>query len=184
MDRQVLGEEADLRPEDEGLAGAQAAAEEVAEDMEAEEALVDAPQEAGLEDEQDAQRARLLQDVDRAQERMQSDLARIRSKYPFVTAQDVGELGAQFLGYIARGEDGVRAFEISHIDEIIAQRAALESQKAAQRLSQKEHLRPTLGRPVRAVTMPSEVLKLYKQLNPKASDAEIRRDYALDNQSD
>lgn len=102
------------------------------------------------------------------------DLAAIKAKYPFVTQEHVSQLGEDFIKIMAGGNaDAVKAFELTHTDDIIEHRVREEARK----LYSKSHLHRVQGGADMSADVPKEVYRQYKRLLPGVSDAEIRRHY-------
>ena len=104
----------------------------------------------------------------------EEDLAAIKAKYPFVTQEHVSQLGVDFIKIMAGGNaDAVKAFELTHTDDIIEHRVREEARK----LYSKSHLHRVQGGADMSTDVPKEVYRQYKRLLPGVSDAEIRRHY-------
>ena len=108
---------------------------------------------------------------------MQQDILAIKQAYPDEKADHVALLGDEFLHYVGMGVGAVKAYELSHMDEILGRKAASARQKAIDSAQSKSHLRATGGSVGTSVEIPSATLSLYHKLNPKATDEQIKKHY-------
>lgn len=116
-----------------------------------------------------------------AQQRIDADLAEIAKLNP--TIQSVADLLAmpkaeEFKRHVARGNDFLSAYKLTYFEELSSQKAERARQQALTLSRGKDHLQPagsTGGSG--AVSVPSEVMAMYRAFNPGATDAQIQAHY-------
>ena len=118
------------------------------------------------------------------QEQVDRELAEIHRLDPSVeTLEDI--LGMEtrdaFVAAVRHGNSFLDAFRLANFDRLLDSRRQEAAQRAAQaernRTRSKEHMRPTGTRGEGSLAVPAETLALYRQLMPKATDAEIAAHY-------
>lgn len=131
----------------------------------------DEEQEPGAESEDGAAENDFIPD---SEEIFTADLSAIKAKYPFVTQTHISQLGDSFIEIMARGDtDAVRAFELTHTEDIIEHR----TREAVRKAYSKGHLHRIGGSADMSAEVPRDVYRQYKRLMPNVSDAEIRKHY-------
>ena len=88
------------------------------------------------------------------------------------------DAGPKFREYVGRGLNFVDAYTLAARDKLAARAAGAKS--TAAKAAGKEHLGATSTRGQGAASVPSDVLALYRDLNPGMSDAEIQKHYNAD----
>lgn len=79
---------------------------------------------------------------------------------------------------VRRGYSLLDAYRLANMDAIGERRAAAARQQALNSAAQKQHMQKVEQQGTGSVSVPSSVKEMYRQLNPKATDAEIERHYA------
>ena len=106
-------------------------------------------------------------------------LAQIRQMDPAMTDLNAilsSEAGERFRGYVDKGLDFVEAYTLAAKDRL----AGISANRAGAKGTGKDHLQPTSSRGQGALDVPPDELALFRELNPGASDAEIRAFYNKD----
>jgi hypothetical protein len=83
----------------------------------------------------------------------------------------------RFYELVKKGLDLVDAYKLANIDSLTQGMAQASRQAALNSARSKDHLSPTATRGAGAVTVPSDELALYRELNPGMSEAEIQKHY-------
>ena len=83
----------------------------------------------------------------------------------------------RFYELVKKGLDLVDAYKLANIDNLTQGMAQASRQAALNSARSKDHLSPTATRGAGAVTVPSDELALYRELNPGMSEAEIQKHY-------
>lgn len=79
---------------------------------------------------------------------------------------------------VRRGYSLLDAYRLANMDAIGERRAEAARQQALNSAAQKQHMQKAEQQGTGSVSVPSSVKAMYRQLNPKATDAEIERHYA------
>ena len=79
---------------------------------------------------------------------------------------------------INRGMSLSEAYKLANFKELTERQSAVAKQQAINLAKGKSHLTSTEGNSGEEITVPKDVLELYKALNPEMSAADIRADYA------
>lgn len=79
---------------------------------------------------------------------------------------------------INRGMSLSEAYKLANFKELTERQSAVAKQQAINLAKGKSHLTSTEGNAGEEITVPKDVLELYKALNPEMSTADIRADYA------
>ena len=115
---------------------------------------------------------------------MDQELAEIHRLDPSVeTLEDIMGMDTRdaFVAAVRRGNSFLDAFRLANFDRLQESRRQETAQRAAQaernRTRSKEHMTATGTRGEGSVAVPAETLELYRQLMPKATDAEISAHY-------
>lgn len=115
-----------------------------------------------------------------AQARVEAELLEIQKLDPEVkSVEDLLHMptARAFYELVQRGNSFLDAFRLANYDRLTA-RAAEAARQQAQNLSRsKEHLKATAQRGGGAVSVPPEELRLFREMNPGASEAEIQAYY-------
>ena len=102
--------------------------------------------------------------------------SRIKSAEDLVNLPE--EEFAALKGYVDKGYGFLDSWRLSHMDQIVNQRAEQARQQAMANARGKEHLRATgKGQGTGAVSVPPEILRQYRLFNPHATDAQIQAHY-------
>lgn len=121
------------------------------------------------------------QQQEEAQQRIDRDIAEIGKLNPAVTS--VADLLAlpkadEFRSHVARGNDFLSAYKLTYFDELTEARAERARQQAVNLSRGKEHLVSSSGTgSAGTVSVPPNVMAMYRAFNPRASEAEIRAHY-------
>lgn len=105
-------------------------------------------------------------------QRMEEDLAAIRRAFPQERAESLEELANsdKVLDYIGRGIEAVDAYKLANFDSLMPRGAARYDG------ADKAHMIPVGGRAgMVTAEPPSDVMELYRRLNPGVSRQEIKR---------
>lgn len=119
----------------------------------------------------------------RNQERMDSEIAEIGKLNPSIrSVEDLVNLPEEefssFKSYVDKGYGFLDAYRLSHMDQIVNQRAQQAAQQALSNSRGKEHLRPSgKSQGTGAVSVPPQILKHYRLFMPNATDAQIQAHY-------
>ena len=110
-------------------------------------------------------------------------LAEIRAMDPDMTdlrAILESDAGPKFREYVSRGLNFTEAYKLAANDKLVnlAARRAGNAEKA--KAAGKEHLSATSSRGQGSLNVPSDEMALFRELNPGATDEEIRRFYNAD----
>ena len=106
-------------------------------------------------------------------------LAQIRQMDPAMTDLDAilaSEAGEQFRHYVGMGLDFIEAYTLAAKDRL----AGISANRAGAKGSGKDHLQSLSSRGQGALDVPPDEMALFRELNPGASDAEIRAFYNTD----
>lgn len=106
-------------------------------------------------------------------------LAQIRQMDPAMKDLDAilaSEAGEKFRSYVNMGLDFVDAYTLAAKDRL----AGISANRAGAKGAGKDHLSATSSRGQGALDVPPDELALFRELNPGASDAEIRSFYNKD----
>ena len=114
-------------------------------------------------------------------QRIDANLAEITKLNPMITS--VADLLSmpkveEFKGYVAMGNDFLSAYKLTYFDELSAEKAERARQQALNLNRGKDHLQPagsTGGSG--AVSVPSDVMAMYRAFNPNATEAQIQAHY-------
>lgn len=125
--------------------------------------------------------ARRQQDEAAAKARVDADLAEIRKMDPTInTVEDLLKMpnAKEFYGFVKQGNSFLNAFRLANWDRLEQQRVEAARRQAAVNTRGKEHLTGTDAvRGKGSVSVPAEEMELFRQLNPEASEDEIRAYY-------
>jgi hypothetical protein len=115
---------------------------------------------------------------EKAERRFSDDLAKIKAVFPDEGANHVKELGDRFMSLMATGKvDAVTAYKAVNGDKIAEGSARRAAQRAYDSMSGKEHLRSSGGSVGAYYPVPKDVYEMYKKLNPRATDKQIKEHY-------
>lgn len=115
------------------------------------------------------------------QARIEGELAEIAKIDP--TIRGVADLlnmptASQFRDYVAKGYGFLDAFKLSNMEQIANAKAEAVKQEAMNNARGKDHLRATgNARGTGAASVPPQQMAIFRQMNPKASDADIQKFY-------
>ena len=116
-----------------------------------------------------------------AQQRVEADLAEISKLNPQIkTVADLLAMpkAEEFRGYVARGNDFLSAYKLTYFDEISQAKAERARQQAVNQSRGKDHLVSSSGTGgTGAISVPANVMAMYRAFNPKATESEIRAHY-------
>lgn len=85
--------------------------------------------------------------------------------------------GREVIDLWTKGVSLTQAYAAVNYDKLTAKTAAAAKQATMNSLSGKAHLTATAGAPGDDVSIPADVMMMYKSLMPRATDAEIRQHY-------
>ena len=83
----------------------------------------------------------------------------------------------RFYELVKRGNNFYDAFCLANMDKLVEMKAKAEARKRANLANSKEHMRRKSSRGQGAVTVPPDVMALYRELMPDATEAEIQKHY-------
>jgi len=115
-----------------------------------------------------------------AQVKIKEELAEIGKLDPSIkTVEDLlkMERAEQFREYVRRGNSFYDAFYLSNRDKLSKTAQTAAQQQALNLANSKAHLTSTAARGTGAISVPPEEIALYREFNPKATDAEIQKHY-------
>lgn len=116
-----------------------------------------------------------------AQQRIDADLAEISKLNPQIkTVADLLDMpkAEEFKAYVSKGNDFLSAYKLTCFEELTQAKAERARQQAVRQSRGKDHLVSSSGTGGSgAVSVPSNVMAMYRAFNPKATDAEIRDHY-------
>lgn len=110
---------------------------------------------------------------------VQQQLAKIREMDPAMT--DLGAIlqsdaGGKFQEYVRKGLDFVDAYTLAARDRL----AKISGNRSAAAAGGKDHLSPISSRGEGALSVPPDVLAMYRELDPDMSEKEIQAHYNKD----
>lgn len=110
---------------------------------------------------------------------VQQQLAKIREMDPAMT--DLGAIlqsdaGGKFQEYVRKGLDFVDAYTLAARDRL----AKISGNRSAAAAGGKDHLSPTSSRGEGALSVPPDVMAMYRELDPDMSEKEIQQHYNKD----
>lgn len=113
-------------------------------------------------------------------ERIERDFETIRRFDP--TVRDVGDLlrmenADTFRAYVDRGYSFADAYKLTHFEKLTEASAAAAKAAALESVRSREHLTSVTPRGTGSVPVPSSEMRMFRLLNPTASDEEITRFY-------
>lgn len=116
-----------------------------------------------------------------ARARIDGEIAEIGKMDPTIkSVQDLLNMpkAKEFYRYVQSGHSFIDAYKLSHFEELTQRNAEAARQQAQAAARGKEHLTVT-GNPrnTGASTVPSEDMRLYRMMNPGASEADIQKHY-------
>lgn len=125
--------------------------------------------------------ARRERDMAAAQAKIDAELREIHRLDPSITTtEDLLNMPAakEFYEYVRRGNTFLDAFYLANRQRLTEQAAQAARQQTLNAARSKDHLHPAgTSRGEGAATVPAEELKLFKLLNPQATEAEIQTYY-------
>ncbi len=130
------------------------------------------------EDKQNAERQ--LQEQ-QAKAALNDEIAKISKQDPSIqTVEDLMETENydQIYGMVKNGYKLSDAYKLVNFDKLTQKAAAASRQQVRNQALGKSHMTQTQARGAGAVEVPRDVKQLYLELNPNATDAEIRANYA------
>lgn len=83
----------------------------------------------------------------------------------------------EFYELVKKGNSFIDAYRLANFDKLTKTARAAAQQQAINRTASKNHLTGTATRGAGAVTVPSDELALYRELNPGTADSEIQKHY-------
>ncbi len=119
--------------------------------------------------------------VERIKQELREEVAEIVKLDPAVKSIEdlrAAENWSQIEEKMLRGYSLLDAYRLANMDAISERRAAAARQQALNSATQKQHMQRSEQQGAGSVSVPSSVKAMYRQLNPKATDAEIERHYA------
>ncbi len=88
------------------------------------------------------------------------------------------EKAGDFKAYVDKGYSFLDAYKLAHEEEFVQAKAAAATQAAMNKSRGKEHLKGAgAAQGTGALTVPPEVMRMYRAVNPKATDAQIQAHY-------
>lgn len=108
------------------------------------------------------------------------DFRMIKNAYPNIKETSVHDLGREFFRLMSSGNfTAVQAYELTHMDDIRRMAREEGKSRALENRRSKEHMKAeSKGTGGKAVIIPRDVLRMFRDLNPDKSDKEIARYYA------
>jgi len=116
-----------------------------------------------------------------AKARVDAELLEIRKLDPAIQSmEDLLRMptAKEFYALVQKGNSFLDAFRLANMDQLTARAAEAARQQAQNLTRSKDHLTPTGGaRGGGAVSVPPDELRLFREMNPGASEAEIQAYY-------
>ncbi len=116
-----------------------------------------------------------------AQARVEAELLEIQKLDPTVrSVEDLLRMpkAKEFYALVQKGNSFLDAFRLANMDQLTARTAEAAKQQAQNLTRSKDHLTPAGGaRGGGAVSVPPDELRLFREMNPGASEAEIQAYY-------
>ena len=78
---------------------------------------------------------------------------------------------------VRKGLSISEAYKLANFDTLSSQRATSAAKQAERNARSKEHLQPTSQRGEGAMSVPADVVEMYRMFNPSATNAEIQAHY-------
>ena len=122
-----------------------------------------------------AKKPEIPPDVER---KMQADVDKIATFDPAIkTVDDLPNMDRfdEFSKYVKAGNNFIDAYKLTYFDKITQSTQAAAKQKALN--ASKSHLQATATRGQGALSVPSDEMALFKDLNPDMSESEIQKFY-------
>lgn len=118
----------------------------------------------------------------RGQQQLNDEIKMISQIDPSVkTIEDVLALEnfAAIQGRVDRGYSLIDAYRLENMDKIVAKQKAAAKQETLNRINGKQHMKQTgnAGAGI-DVHVPADVMEMYHVMNPRMTDAQIRKHYA------
>lgn len=127
---------------------------------------------------QQADQAKEAQEQAAAQQKIAAEMAEIQKLDPSI--KDMADLlkmptAKEFYDYVTKHHlSYLEAFKLANQDRLEQQAAEAARQQAMSNHRGKEHMTPTRAQGPGAVSVPDEEMKLYRLLNPEATEAQIQ----------
>lgn len=123
--------------------------------------------------EQNAQRGQqLLNDAIKTINQFDADIKTFEDLYKSDHFQEINQM-------VQRGYSLTDAYKLANIDKLTQKKTASAKQQALNSITSKSHMQPIGGNGEGEDSyVPESVYELYKEMNPNATDAEIRKHYA------
>lgn len=116
----------------------------------------------------------------RVQQQVAADIAEIAKLDPTITDLETllrSENGQQVYELTKKGVDLVTAYKVANVDKLTQRAASAARAQKANSEQSRQHLKPTTTRGQGGVEVPGDIAKLYREMNPGMSDADIRKSY-------
>ena len=131
---------------------------------------------------QEAKMLKQQMQQERGQAQLQKEIEMISELNPNIKSLDdfrqlpnIDELNNLIIN---RGMSLSEAYKLANFKELTERQSAVAKQQAINLAKGKSHLTSTEGNSGEEITVPKDVLELYKALNPEMTTAQIRADYA------
>ena len=113
---------------------------------------------------------------------IRSEIAEINQLDPGANYKTVGDIlnsdvGPDFRKYVEVGNSFINAYKLANMDNLLKKERAAGHQQALNGMSGKNHLTVSTAQGEGLIPVPTDVLNMYKELNPGMSDVEIQREY-------
>ena len=118
-----------------------------------------------------------------AQARAEAEIAEINRLDPEAKLERVEDLlkmdnAKEFYDFVKKGNSFVDAYKLANYDRLAARRAEAAKQQALSNARSKDHLTGAgVSRGSGSVSVPQDQMRLFRMMNPGASEDEIRRYY-------
>lgn len=116
----------------------------------------------------------------RVQQQVAADIAEITKLDPTITDLESllrSEGGTEIYALAKKDVDLATAYKVVNIDKLTQRAASAARAQKANSEQSRQHLKPTTTRGQGGVEVPGDIAKLYREMNPGMSDADIRKSY-------
>lgn len=125
-----------------------------------------------------AEQAERQAKLDSGRSRMQADIDALNKEFPdcgIKTVEDIKDTA--MIGYLRQGLTVADAYYLTHRKEITAKQQAAAKQAVINQTAGKAHLKTTSGQAAEEISVPDEVVQMYKNLMPDMTMKQIYEDY-------
>lgn len=116
----------------------------------------------------------------RVQQQVAADIAEITKLDHTITDLESllrSEGGTEIYALAKKDVDLATAYKVVNIDKLTQRAASAARAQKANSEQSRQHLKPTTTRGQGGVEVPGDIAKLYREMNPGMSDADIRKSY-------